>query len=216
MIGKQQRVLLACMLLGSVCSHSIHANDQESFKLETVQVVQGIGEVIPPADRPWLKEDVLKIDLNQAVKTTYGPQFSTQGAGTPNEAGLGIFVPISIGKNNTWFADLQVNWPFDDFSDRSSIVDTKVKSSTLSTSTRIGYRWLTSEREWMLGVNGGIDTRNLNTGGHEDADIDISDSEKAHFTQASLGLEAVSKDWRFDINTRLPYGDNKQRMRLSP
>ncbi|MDB4625323.1 hypothetical protein OAD91_01020, partial [Synechococcus sp. AH-551-E19] len=211
-MNRKQRAFLACMLVGGFCSNSVHAKEKESFKIETIRVVQGIGEVIPPADRSWLEEDVLNIDLNQAVKTTYGPQLSTQGAGTPNQAGLGMFVPISIGKNNVWFADLQVNWPFNDLNDRSSIVDTKVKSGTPSTSTRVGYRWLTNQREWMLGINGGIDTRNLNTGGHEDNEIDISGSEKVDFKQASLGLEAVNRDWRFDINGRVPYGNNKQRI----
>ena len=208
--------LLLALVIGSGLSAGANAGEEAHPRVEVIQLGEAQQSIEfvegPPVDRPWLKEDVLNIDLSQAVKTTYGPQLSTQGAGTPNQAGLGIFVPISIGTNDVWFADLQLNWPFDDFSDRSSIVGTKVKSGSPSTSTRVGYRWLTSQRDWMLGINGGIDTRNLNPGEHEDADIDVSGSEKADFTQASLGFEAVNKDWRFDINTRVPYGDNKQRI----
>ena len=48
---------------------------------------------------------VMEINLNDAVKFNWGFQGALQGAGTPNEAGAGAFVPIVIGDDNVFFLD---------------------------------------------------------------------------------------------------------------
>jgi hypothetical protein len=47
--------------------------------------------------------DVMSISLKDVVKPTIGLQGSLQGAGTPNQAGIGGFLPLSVGENSIWF-----------------------------------------------------------------------------------------------------------------
>ena len=47
----------------------------------------------------------------------------------------------------------------------SSIINTTVAGTTISTSSRLDYRWLNSDRSWMFGVNAGYDSRPMATGG---------------------------------------------------
>ena len=98
---------------------------------------------------------VMSISLADVVKPTIGFQGSLQGAGTPNQAGIGGFLPLSVGENSVWFLDALVNANFADRSNYSSIVDTTVAGTTISTSTRLGYRWLNEDRSWMYGLNVG-------------------------------------------------------------
>ena len=83
--------------------------------------------------------DVMSINLKDVVKPTLGFQGALQGAGTPNQAGIGGFLPLSVGNNSVWFVDALINANFADRSYYSSIVDTTVAGTTLSTSTRLGY-----------------------------------------------------------------------------
>ena len=48
------------------------------------------------------------------------------------------------------------NVNFADYDNTSSIVATKVDGSTISTSTRLGYRWLNGNRSWMYGLNASV------------------------------------------------------------
>ena len=99
---------------------------------------------------------VMSISLKDVVKPTFGFQGALQGAGTPNQAGIGGFMPLSVGDNSVWFVDALANVNFADREGESSIVNTDVAGSTISTSTRIGYRWLNSDRSWMYGLNAGL------------------------------------------------------------
>ena len=103
--------------------------------------------------------DVMGISLKDVVKPTIEFQGALQGAGTPNQAGIGGFLPLSVNENSVWFVDALVNANFGDRSSFSSIGDTLVSGTTLSTSTRLGYRWLNGDRSWMYGINGGYDSR---------------------------------------------------------
>ena len=116
---------------------------------------------------------VMSISLADVVKPTIGFQGALQGAGTPNQAGIGGFLPLSVGDNSVFFADVQANVNFADYDNYSSIVATKVDGATISTSSRLGYRWLNGDRSWMYGLNGGYDTRPMNTGG-TDTGINVS------------------------------------------
>jgi hypothetical protein len=98
---------------------------------------------------------VMGVNLRDAVKFNYGFQGALQGAGTPNQAGLGAFIPLHVGSNSVAFVDVLVNANFSDYSGYSSIINTDVSGTTFSTSTRLGYRWLNGNRSWMFGVNAG-------------------------------------------------------------
>jgi len=49
--------------------------------------------------------DVMSVSLKDVVMPTIGFQGALQGAGTPNQAGIGGFLPISVGDNSVWFVD---------------------------------------------------------------------------------------------------------------
>ena len=94
-----------------------------------------------------LAEDlcVMSISLADVVKPSIGFQGSLQGAGIPNQAGIGGFLPLSVGENSVWFLDTLVNASFADREGYSIIINTDVGGG-FSTSTRLGYRWLNSYR----------------------------------------------------------------------
>ena len=140
---------------------------------------------------------VMSISLKDVVKPTLGFQGALQGAGTPNQAGIGGFLPLSVGENSVFFADVLANVNFADYENNSSIINTDVAGTTISTSSRLGYRWLNGDRSWMFGVNGGYDSRPMNTGG-TDTGINVSGTEEsAFFQQVAVNAEAVSNDWNF-------------------
>ena len=102
----------------------------------------------------------LTISLNDVVKPTFGFQGALQGASTPNQAGIGGFLPLSVGENGVWYLDALVNVSFSDRDGESSIINTDVDGG-ISTSTRLGYRWLNEDRSWMYGLNAGYDSRTV-------------------------------------------------------
>ena len=154
--------------------------------------------------------DVMSISLKDVVKPTIGFQGALQGAGTPNQAGIGGFLPLSVGDNSVWFVDALINANFADREGESSIINTDVAGTTVSTSTRLGYRWLNGDRSWMYGLNAGYDSRPMNTGG-TDTGINVSGTEKsAFFQQVAVNAEAVSNDWNLNAYALLPIGDTEQ------
>ena len=52
---------------------------------------------------------VMEINLKDAVQFNWGFQGALQGAGTPNQAGIGAFLPIAVGENSVWFIDALAN-----------------------------------------------------------------------------------------------------------
>ncbi len=153
---------------------------------------------------------VMEINLKDAVQFNWGFQGALQGAGTPNQAGIGAFLPIAVGENSVWFIDALANANFADREGESSIVNTDVAGTTISTSTRLGYRWLNGDRSWMYGINAGYDSRPMNTGG-TDTGVVVSGTEKsAFFQQLAVNAEAVSNDWNFNAYALIPVGDTEQ------
>ncbi|WP_245407258.1 inverse autotransporter beta domain-containing protein [Synechococcus sp. WH 8020] len=153
---------------------------------------------------------VMSISLKDVVKPTLGFQGALQGAGTPNQAGIGGFLPLSVGDNSVWFLDVLANANFADYENNSSIINTDVAGTTISTSSRLGYRWLNGDRSWMYGLNAGYDSRPMNTGG-TDTGINVSGTEKsAFFQQVAVNAEAVSNDWNFNAYALMPVGDTEQ------
>lgn len=67
---------------------------------------------------------VMSISLQDIVKPQVGFQGALQGAGTPNQAGIGGFLPLSVGDNSVFFADVLANANFADFNNYSSIINT--------------------------------------------------------------------------------------------
>ena len=155
---------------------------------------------------------VMSISLKDVVKPSIGFQGALQGAGTPNQAGIGGFLPIAVGENSVFFADVLANVNFADYGNDSSIINTDVAGTTISTSSRLGYRWLNSDRSWMYGLNAGYDTRPMNTGG-TDTGINVSGTEKsAFFQQVAVNAEAVSNEWNFNAYALIPVGDTEQQL----
>ena len=76
----------------------------------------------------------------------------------PEPGRHGGFLPLVVGDNSVFFADVLANANFADFSNDSSIINTTVAGTTISTSSRLGYRWLNGDRSWMYGINAGYDT----------------------------------------------------------
>ena len=153
----------------------------------------------------------MSISLKDVVKPQIGLQGALQGAGTPNQAGLGGFVPLAIGANSVFFADVLANANFRDYSDSSSIVNTTVAGTTISTSSRLGYRWLNGDRSWMYGINAGYDTRPMSTG-PADTGVTVTASRTAFFQQAAVNAQAISDAWEFNAYGLIPTGRTEQQL----
>jgi len=159
------------------------------------------------AQAPATAQDlgVMEVNLKDAVKFNYGFQGALQGAGTPNEAGVGAFIPLKVSKNSVAFVDVLVNANFNDYGNYSSIINTEVSGTTFSTSTRLGYRWLNGNRSRMYGVNAGYDSRPMATG-PADTGVNVSNSQTVFFQQVAASLEAVSNTWNFNTYALVPVG----------
>ena len=130
---------------------------------------------------------VMGVNLKDAVKLNYGFQGALQGAGTPNEAGVGAFIPLKVSKNSVSFVDMLMNANFNDYGNYSSSINTTVAGTTFSTSTRLGYRWLNGNRSWMFGINADYDSRPTETG-PTDNGVAVTNSQTVFFQQVAAGL----------------------------
>ena len=155
--------------------------------------------------------DVMSISLKDVVKPTLGFQGALQGAGTPNQAGIGGFLPLSVGENSVFFADVLLNANFADYGNDSSIINTTVAGTTISTSSRLGYRWLNSDRSWMYGLNAGYDSRPMATG-DADTGVSVTDKSTVFFQQVAFNAEAVSNSWTLNGYGLIPVGDVEQQL----
>ena len=153
---------------------------------------------------------VMSISLKDIVKPNIGFQGALQGAGTPNQAGIGGFLPLSVGENSVWYLDALVNVSFADRDGESSIINTDVDGG-FSTSTRLGHRWLNGDRSWMYGLNAGYDTRTIKSG-NADTNIPVFDKQTIFFNQIAVNAEAVSNNWTFNGYGLIPVGDVEQKL----
>jgi hypothetical protein len=154
---------------------------------------------------------VMSISLADVVKPTIGFQGALQGAGTPNQAGIGGFLPLSVSDNSVWFLDVLANANFADRAGESSIINTDVAGTTISTSSRLGYRWLNSDRSWMYGLNAGYDSRSLKSG-DADTGVNVKNKKTVGFQQIALNAEAVSNSWTLNGYGLIPVGDVEQKL----
>ena len=155
--------------------------------------------------------DVMSISLKDVVKLSIGFQGALQGAGTPNQAGIGGYLPLKVNDNSVWFLDALANVNFADYGNYSSIINTTVAGTTISTSSRLGYRWLNGDRSWMVGINAGYDTRPMATG-YADTGVSVSNRSTVFFQQAAVNAEAVSDKWAFKAYALIPTGDTEQQL----
>ena len=154
---------------------------------------------------------VMSISLKDAIQPNFGFQGALQGAGTPNQAGIGGFLPLVTGDNSVFFLDAQANANFADYNNYSSIINTTVAGTTISTSSRLGYRFLNSDRSWMFGVNAGYDSRPMATGA-ADTGVNVTNSSTVFYQQVAAGLEAVSNTWNFNAYALIPVGTTEYRL----
>ena len=154
---------------------------------------------------------VMSISLKDAIQPNFGFQGALQGAGTPNQAGVGGFLPLVTGDNSVFFLDAQANVNFADYNNYSSIINTTVAGTTISTSSRLGYRFLNSDRSWMFGVNAGYDSRPMATGS-ADTGVNVRNSSTVFYQQVAAGLEAVSNTWNFNAYALIPVGTSEYRL----
>ena len=154
---------------------------------------------------------VMSISLKDVVKPRIGLQGALQGAGTPNQAGIGGFLPLSVGENSVWFLDALANVNFADRDNYNSIINTTVAGTTISTSSRLGYRWLNGDRSWMCGLNAGYDSRSLKSG-DADTGVKVTNKKTVGFQQIALNAEAVSNGWTFNGHVLIPVGDVEQKL----
>ena len=153
---------------------------------------------------------VMSISLADVVKPIIGFQGALQDAGTPNQAGIGGFLPLSVGENSVWFLDALVNASFADREGYSSIINTDVAGG-FSTSTRLGYRWLNGNRSWMFGLNGVYDSRSLKSG-DADTGVNVTNKKTVGFQQIALNAEAVSNSWTLTGYGIIPVGNVEQKL----
>ena len=150
---------------------------------------------------------VMEVSLKDAVQFNWGFQAQTQGAGTPNEIGIGGFLPLSVGSNSVFFLDALANVNLADIGNSSSIVGAQIDGTTISTSTRLGYRWLNNKRSWMFGVNAGYDSRPTSaTSSVNIGNTFFTGSKTVYFQQLAVGLEAVSNNWSYNAYALIPIG----------
>ena len=154
--------------------------------------------------------NVMSISLKDVVKPSIGFQGALQGAGTPNQAGIGGLLPLSVGENSVWYLDALINVNFADRDGESSIINTDVDGG-FSTSTRLGHRWLNDDRSWMVGLNAGYDSRTIESG-NANTNIPVFDKQTIFFNQIVLNAEAVSNSWTFNGYGLIPFGDVEQRL----
>ena len=135
----------------------------------------------------------------------------TQGAGTPNAIGAGAFIPLHTTSNAVTYVDIEAKANLDDRSGDSSIINTDVAGTTLSTSTRLGYRWINDVGSWMYGVYAGYDTRELKAG-PVDTTVVVTDPKTVHFQQVAVGAEAVSNQWSIHAYALMPTGTTEKQL----
>ncbi len=136
-----QVVLAKLPAVERVCDAAVHSPEPLSHgcctagtgimaqvSAKPVQVAQGTASDL----------GVMSIQLKDIVKPQVGIQGQTQAAGTPNQAGLGGFLPLVVGSNSVSFADVLANANFADINNSSIIINTTVAGTTISTSSRLG------------------------------------------------------------------------------
>jgi|TARA_B100002003_G_scaffold206796_1_gene200770 hypothetical protein len=217
-------ILAAFLVVGTYPSFADDKSleDELAFMLAESQrgvnpIKQSLFNFFNPYTEQLTPEDQARLSQHwrrrkeEAVKPRWDMHAQTQGAGTPNAIGVGAFVPLHTTSNAVTYIDVEAKANLDDRSGDSSIINTDVAGTTLSTSTRLGYRWLNDVGDWMYGVYGGYDTRELGTGS-ADTGVTVTNSKTVHFQQVAVGAEAVSNQWSLHAYALIPTGTTEKQI----
>jgi hypothetical protein len=112
---------------------------------------------------------VMSINLKEMAKFSWGFQGSLQDAGVTNRIGAGFFYPFYTKVNKMLFLDSRFDLNLGDYNVSpeflsSSINDVQVQGVSVSTSTRLGYRWIDRNLNRAFGFSAGYDSRPLIAG----------------------------------------------------
>ena len=115
---------------------------------------------------PEAQADAISINFKDVVRFNWGFQGALQDAGVTNRIGAGFFYPFHIRPNKVWFLDSRFDLNLGDYNISpeylsSSINDVQVQGVSISTSTRLGYRWLDRHLNRGFGISAGYDSRPL-------------------------------------------------------
>jgi len=124
------------------------------------------------------------------IEANGGLVFQSQGGGAPNTFSGYLFAPLSQGAlGEVLFLDVVANL---------NLGGALVQQSNVNAgaSTRLGYRWLSSDQRWMYGVNAGVDTRQAYT---------------QYAFQAGIGAEALNRNVELRANGYIPFSNQADR-----
>jgi len=125
-----------------------------------------------------------------AVQPSVGLQFQSQGGGTPNTFSGYLFTPLSQGKRgDIAYLDVSANLNLGGALSQQSNVNA-------GASTRLGYRWLSSDQRWLYGFNAGIDTRQAYS---------------QYALQAGVGGEALNRHIELRANGYIPFSNQAEK-----
>ena len=111
-------------------------------------------------------------------------RFDSQGAGSQNVLSGTLFAPLRIGSDGSvLFLDSSLNWNFGG----------TLNQNTFGVSSRLGQRWLSKDRRWIYGFNGGIDTQPVNSN---------------YVWQAGLGAELLNRSMELRLNGAVPFSNS--------
>lgn len=98
------------------------------------------------------------------------------------------------------------NYNLADRNNNSSLDAAEVFGGTISTSTRLGYRWLNKQRSWLYGLHAGYDSRPMTIS----APAGATGTNTGFFQQVAVGAEAINKAFRFNTTALIPVGTTSQ------
>ena len=174
--------------------------------VESGALLVSLGLIAPTAS---LAESVVK-PPEPEVKIQARASTETQGAGTPNISSAGIFAPVKLNKNWILFLDGEIGVNYPDRSDYSSIINTTIGGYTLSTSSRLGTRFLSDDRQWMWGMNAGYDSRPITTGAVDHGSYYVKTGKNLFYEQLGGELEFRHKNAGITAYANVPIGDKVQ------
>ncbi len=217
-------ILAAFLVVGTYPSFADDKSLEDELALMLAESQRGVNPIkqslfnfFNPYTEQLTPEDQARLSQHwrrgkeEAFKPRWDMHAQTQGAGTPNAIGAGAFIPLNITSNAVTYIDVEVKANLDDRSGDSSIINTDVAGTTLSTSTRLGYRWLNEVGDGMYGVYAGYDTRELKAG-PVDTTVTVTDPRTVHFQQVAVGAEAVSNQWSVHAYALMPTGTTEKQL----
>ena len=120
------------------------------------------------------------------VQANGGVMVQSQGEGSPNTVTGYLFAPLSQGAaGEVLFLDVAANLNLGG-------ALTQQNNVSAGASTRLGYRWLSSDQRWMYGFNAGVDTRQAYA---------------QYAFQAGVGAEALSRGVELRANGYIPFSN---------